>query len=265
MIQYNVFPGGKTRIVTFSYDDGDPRDGRLVELFDLYGVKGTFHLNSARFKNMDSYSLEDVRERYRGHEISCHTVNHGWTGLMSPQSVVNEIMEDRRFLEKLAGEPVIGLSYPNGSFNEPAIGALNACGIVYARTARSTGSFALPDNFMVWNPTCHHRDGLALAEKFVNDLDNPWTGQLFYMWGHSHELRTEEDWEKIEKIIDLLSNHEQIWYATNLEIWRYMTAQRALEISADETIFRNPTATDVCVRRGHQEIVTVPAGQTVTV
>lgn len=37
MIQYHVFPGGKKRIVTFSYDDGNPRDERLVEMFNKYG------------------------------------------------------------------------------------------------------------------------------------------------------------------------------------------------------------------------------------
>ena len=44
MIEYNVYPGGKRRIVTFSYDDGSETDARLIELFNKYGVKSTFHL-----------------------------------------------------------------------------------------------------------------------------------------------------------------------------------------------------------------------------
>ena len=46
MIQFHVYPGGKKRIVTFSYDDGHPNDVRRIELFDKYAVKGTFHLKS---------------------------------------------------------------------------------------------------------------------------------------------------------------------------------------------------------------------------
>ena len=44
MVQYNVFPEGKKRIVTFSYDDGH-RDEPLVALFNRYQVKATFHIN----------------------------------------------------------------------------------------------------------------------------------------------------------------------------------------------------------------------------
>ena len=39
-----TFPGGKTRVLTFSYDDGISQDMRLVQLFNLYGMKGTFNL-----------------------------------------------------------------------------------------------------------------------------------------------------------------------------------------------------------------------------
>ena len=49
MIQYHVFPGGKKRIVTFSYDDGHKNDERLIGLFNKYGVKGTFHLNGINY------------------------------------------------------------------------------------------------------------------------------------------------------------------------------------------------------------------------
>ena len=37
---------GKNKAVTFSYDDGVEQDRRLVELFNQYGVKATFNLNS---------------------------------------------------------------------------------------------------------------------------------------------------------------------------------------------------------------------------
>ena len=30
MIQFQIFPGGKRRAVTFSYDDGHPNDARLL-------------------------------------------------------------------------------------------------------------------------------------------------------------------------------------------------------------------------------------------
>ena len=40
------FPDWKAKAVTFSYDDGVLEDVKLVELFNQYGVKGTFNINS---------------------------------------------------------------------------------------------------------------------------------------------------------------------------------------------------------------------------
>ena len=37
---------GKMKALTFSYDDGTLQDRRLVEIFNKYGLKATFNLNS---------------------------------------------------------------------------------------------------------------------------------------------------------------------------------------------------------------------------
>ncbi len=37
---------GKKKAVTFSFDDGVTQDIRLLELFNRYGLKSTFNLNS---------------------------------------------------------------------------------------------------------------------------------------------------------------------------------------------------------------------------
>ena len=43
---YTCFPGGKHKVLTMSYDDGREEDYRLVEMFNKYGIKGTFNLNA---------------------------------------------------------------------------------------------------------------------------------------------------------------------------------------------------------------------------
>jgi peptidoglycan/xylan/chitin deacetylase (PgdA/CDA1 family) len=39
---------GKKKALTFSYDDGVLQDIRLIELFNKYGMKATFNLNSEK-------------------------------------------------------------------------------------------------------------------------------------------------------------------------------------------------------------------------
>ena len=263
MIQFHVYPGGKKRIVTFSYDDGDSKDARLIELFNVYGVKGTFHLNGINYRNATEAELEGLRERYTGHEISCHTLRHGYLTRMPLQSVISEVVEDRMILEKIAQRPVLGMSYPCDDYNEEVISALRACGIVYSRTGTDTNGFRQPDDFMRWCPTCHHKKALPICERFLEKLDSQWFSPLLYIWGHSHEFRTEEDWAYMEQILKMLAHNDKIWYATNLDIYIYMTAQRQLQISVDEKTFYNPTALDIWVERDKKEIICIPAGQTV--
>ena len=260
MIQFNVIPEGKKRIVTFSYDDGQ-NDEHLVALFNRYHIKATFHLNG---KDLSAEEVLAKRTLYAGHEISCHTTTHGWPARMPQQSVVGEVLSNRLLLEKIAQYPVVGMSYPSGSYNAAAIAAMEASGIVYARTVRNTMNFDLPDCFMEWHPTCHHKQALQLCDKFLENLDSQWCSPLFYIWGHAHEFRTEADWDVMAAILEKLAGNPKIWYATSYEIYRYITAQRALVISADETVFYNPSAIDVWVEKDKSQIIRIPAGTTIS-
>lgn len=262
MIEYHVFPKGKKRIVTFSYDDGHIEDERLVKLLNKYRVKATFHLNG---ENASEETKKMLRERYKGHEISCHTVNHGWQTGMPYQSVILETMENRKFLEGVAEYPVVGMSYPSGIYNEEVKTALKMCGIVYSRTIRDTMNFEFPYDFLEWHPTCHHKDALRLSEIFLSRVELRRKEPLFYIWGHSHEFKTEKDWIEMEMLLKRLSCNDKIWYASNIEIYQYMMAQRSLIISADENIFYNPSVIDVWVEKDRTEVICVPAGKCVSV
>ena len=263
MIQFHVFPGAVKRVVTFSYDDGSEKDARLIELFNRYGVKGTFHLNGNKYIGATDAEKQALRERYHGHEVACHTVTHGWPARMPVQSVVGETYEDRKILEGVFGYPVVGMSYPSGSFDEKSIAAMQACGILYSRTTKDTLYFPLPTDFMLWHPTAHHKKAQEPAERFLRELDSQWTHPLLYIWGHSHEFKTEQDWQAMETLVATVAGNDKIWYATNIEIYNYMTAQRMLQISADETMFYNSTALTLYVERDKKEIIEIPAGPTV--
>ena len=137
MIQYHIYPGGKRRIVTFSYDDGPASDERLIDIFNKYGVKGSFHIHGRRYINASKEELSHARAVYSGHEVSCHTLSHGWPARMPLQTVISETIEDRRLLESAFGCPVVGMSYPSGSYNREVTEVLRCCGIVYSRTTKS--------------------------------------------------------------------------------------------------------------------------------
>ena len=71
-----TYPGGKSKALTLSYDDGRDFDRKLVQIFNDHGLKGTFHLNAGMLNTEVKVSLEEIASLYEGHEISCHAFTH---------------------------------------------------------------------------------------------------------------------------------------------------------------------------------------------
>ncbi|MCC3355890.1 polysaccharide deacetylase family protein [Bacillus sp. REN16] len=240
-----AFPEGKHKVLTMSYDDGKAADRKLVEIFNQYGIKGTFHINSGLFGEGDRIPIEEVPKLYDGHEISTHTVTHPTIARSPKEQLIEEIIEDRKGLEKISGYTVRGLSYPNGSYNSLIKEMLPYLGIEYARTVNSTGHFSIPDDFLEWNPTCHHKHNLMeLAEDFVA-LHKKQYLYMLYVWGHSYEFDNDQNWDLIEGFCEFIGNRNDIWYATNIEIVDYFKAFRNLQFSADCSFVYNPNAISV--------------------
>jgi hypothetical protein len=227
--------------LTFSYDDGQVFDRRLVDILNKHGLRGSFHLNSGRLGEPGFVTMEEVSELYKGHEISVHGVQHLWLTQVPDDVAVQEIWEDRRALEALAGYPVRGMSYAFGDCSRETTQKLKGLGIEYARTVASTNSFKAPPDFLEWNPTCHHSANLQeLAEKFLG-LQDYMGLSVFYVWGHSFEFDREDNWEIIENFASMFAGMDNIWRATNIEICRYVKAARSLVSSVDGKMLHNPS------------------------
>ncbi len=246
-----VYPEGKRKALTFSYDDGQIYDRRLAELFRSHGMKGTFHLNSGNLgpgRDPKLYvGAEEVREVYAGHEVACHGVEHRDLLAGSRRQAVLEIQEDRRALEQITGDLVQGMSYAYGSYNQRVKEIAGMLGIKYSRTVQSTGNFFPPEDFMEWHPTCHHSENLQKLGKRFLGLSDFYELPLMYVWGHSYEFGNSGDWGVIEAFVDKMAGREEIWYASNMEIYTYLQAVRGQEFSADGNTIHNPFAVSVWV------------------
>lgn len=257
-----LYPEGCTKALTFSYDDGQIYDRRLVEIFNAYHVKATFHLNSGSLDRDGFVTAEEVPVLYQGHEVACHGVNHAYLTHLSAEELVNEVWNDRRALEKRTGYPVRGLSYPFGEYSKTIMQSLKALGIEYSRTVWNSSTFAWPGNFLEWRPTCHHSGGiLEKADLFLNPPEYARL-PLFYIWGHSFEFGQQSNWDLMERFCQKVSGRKEIWYATNLQIKRYISAIRSLIYNTEETLVYNPTAVTVWLESDGRTQKLMP-GQTV--
>jgi peptidoglycan/xylan/chitin deacetylase (PgdA/CDA1 family) len=260
-ILLDLFPGGKRKALTVSYDDGTKYDRRLCEIFNNYGIRGSFHLNSGFLGDARHITAEEIPVLYRGHEVSAHTAAHPTLTAVPRETIINEITGDRRALESACGYPVRGMSYPNGAFSESVIAALRSCGIEYSRTTISTGSFSLPADFMLWHPTCHHNEGIKeKLETFLTASRLP-PLPVFYVWGHSYEFNGQDNWQLIEEFSKKAGGRDDIWYATNIEIADYICAVRSLRFGAACDLVYNPTAVSVWIS-ADGEAVKIGPGET---
>lgn len=264
------FPEGRTRALTFSYDDGGRHDVRLVKILAAHGLRGTFNLNSGLFGIGTRLTAAAVADLYlpAGQEIACHMLNHCFPDKTSRERILYEIMEDRRRLEALTGGVVRGMAYPYGTYNDETLAALRAADIAYARTVISTRDFRLPTDWLQLTATCHHNDPElpALADRFlsadVTKSDHNRQAQLFYLWGHSSEFENNGNWQVIEDFAAKMSGNADIWYATNGEIYDYITAYHRLHYSLEGTRAYNPSALPVWIEHDKQ-LYCIPAGETV--
>ena len=82
------FPGGRSKVLTMSYDDGVEQDIRLIDIMTAHGLKGTFNINSGLYaKEGTVYAPGTIHRRMpksvidslyipKGMEVAVHGYTH---------------------------------------------------------------------------------------------------------------------------------------------------------------------------------------------
>jgi hypothetical protein len=223
-----IFPNNKMKAFTLSYDDGVEQDRRLVSIFNKYNLKCTFNLNSGIQSGSSRWERDGIKISrmniagldvlYKGHEIAVHSLTHPRLEDQNIETIRNEIIQDKLNLQNIFGYNITGMAYPFGTYDERVIQILRENEIKYSRTVQETENFELQTNLLELKPTCHHcnKNLMKLAEEFVNL--KPQEPSIFYVWGHSYEFDTDNNWDMIEEFCAYISNREDIFYGTNTEV-----------------------------------------------
>ena len=272
---YLRWPRGRGKAITLSYDDGVEQDRQLVALMKKHGFRGTFNLNYGKMppdgttyepgrihrpmplsECLKTFSDPDV-------EVAIHGLTHPFLERLTAPEVMHEIIEDRKGLEGAFGGVIRGMAYPYGTYSDQVVEVLRLCGVCYARTVEATQRFDIPKDWLRMPATCHHVHPrlMELADEF-DTLQVKKDPALFYLWGHSYEFERDNNWHVIEQFFIRLGGKDDIWYATNIEVYDYVKAYEALRFSADGCRVQNTTATDVWLGND-QGSICIPAGKTV--
>lgn len=238
-----LFPGGKTKAFNISYDDGVVQDVRFVKLLNQYGLKGTFNLNSKLLLTGFEWVHEcgmtikrlpesEIVAVYEGHEVASHTATHPMMEAMTPEAILEEMVSDRRTLEKIFGREVPGFALPFSYHDEKIYRCSKAAGFEYARISEENPDFSIPGDFYRWKGSMFHlRPELeACVEDFLSTDTELAICQII---GHSYDLDVADMWDRMEAILRKLSGREDIWSATHIEIVRYLRKMDQAVITKD--------------------------------
>jgi hypothetical protein len=244
-----------------------------------YHLIGTFHLNSNKLGtdiHFNYLSKEEVKDLFAGHEVSVHSANHPNLPDVSKNEVINEVVSDRKELERLVGYPVRGMAYPFGNTNDLVVSTIAELGIEYARTVGDSHHFDIPNDFLRWHPTIHQfvkayweanqpekdKQELTVFYKTIHDFLQTKELAVFDIWGHSWEMGSDQNkWNETEKFFKLLANNPSIYYAKQIDLVDYINAFRSLKYAIDKKTVTNNSSLNICLKV-NDKVYTVLAGST---
>ena len=264
MQKFMRFPMWKTKAMTLSYDDAVIFDERLVGIMQKYGLKGTFNVNGGMLdeKFYRRMGLEQAVKLYEnsGMEVAMHGLDHAFLQGSTGADILKEYYEDKLVLEKVFGKIMRGGAYAFGVYNDEIVGVLKTLGLSYFRTTETNDSFEIPKDWLRWRGTCRHaaENLFELLDKFLAakpDLHYNAKPLLFTLWGHSYEFEDNNNWDIIERFGEKVAESDDIWHATNAEIYDYTKAYESLIFSAAGDKVFNPSPVDIYLWANRRRVI----------
>ena len=245
-----LYPQGKAKAFSVSYDDGVLQDVRFVNLLNQYNLKGTFNLNSGLMENefewihetgciVKRLSKEKVLSLYDGHEVASHTLTHPFMQEKTENEIMKELETDKKNLEKLFGSKIKGFAVPFDYYSDLIESCIKKCDFEYARISEESLSFVPHKNSEInyhrWKATVFHLDASLeeLTEDFIQTDEEL---ALFQIAGHTYDFDTENMWDKIETLLKKISLQKDILPMTTIEIIDYLKAMEQVEITENHII-----------------------------
>lgn len=237
----------KQRVVTTSWDDGDPSDLRVANLLRSRGLLGTFYVPVNPYVGRNRLSDSDLRSLCSdGFEIGAHTVSHKDLSKLNGNELTKEVGDCKQILQQSLGKEVPMFCYPNGRYSAAVIRRVQEAGYKGARSTRMLSmsvdfpALEMPTTVQAFpHRTSAYVRNLGRAKNipglvqylmklrrferwvdlgkhlFDEVLKN---GGIWHLYGHSWELEELGIWNYLSEMFDYVSGREGVTYATNGQV-----------------------------------------------
>lgn len=229
-----------TTYVTTSWDDGHELDLALASELAVHGLPGTFYVaplcrGIPAQKRLTNSALLELADSF---EIGGHTLTHPHLSRITPVEARREILDGKVALEDRIGRPVTSFCYPYGDYGKEHPDIVRGVGFTLARTVERFCTRE-PDDLFQMGTTVHaYRhlvDGPQIARRArsFRSAAGMWrnwerlgrrmfeetcvNGGVFHLWGHSWEVDDNDDWLRLRRICDEISDSDAS-FVTNAEL-----------------------------------------------
>ena len=200
----------------FSIDDGTIYDEKVLQILNKFKFKATFNLNSGLGdyvwykddKEVRRFVLKDVKDLYKGHEVASHSFTHPHLTEVPDKYVYLEAYEDICNLEEIFQRKVTTFAFPFHDYDERCINIIKRIkNINLIRLSIFDDTFQLPsDPYHVKMTTSRIHDALERIQDFQNDEN----AKLFVCVFHSYDVEFDDEYNKLEKLCDILKKDKNI-------------------------------------------------------
>lgn len=241
-------------IFTTSWDDGSVYDYKLLKLLKPLGIKGTLYIpKQSKHRSLNNNDVKILSDYF---EIGSHGLSHTDLTTLSKVNAEIEILNSKRYLERIIGKKCSIFGYPYGIFNDKTKEIVRNNGYVGARIVNQDfceGSilddFHLPTTIQVCKHTKNITSKLnikpsnqnSLSSKFMKNIQiftlsenneyswfeiaeyifNEVKNQdgVFHIWGHSWEIEEQNLWGELEAFFKLIKKTKDLKFFTNSELF----------------------------------------------
>lgn len=153
---------GDQNLVAITFDDGFADNHKeMFPLLEAADAKATIFY-ATRHKGINRFCREAAREMANSGrvELGSHTMHHLNLNTLPLKAAQQEIVDSKREIEDICGQPCISFAYPFGRYNAKHVEMLSRAGYQFAVTTKKR--------------ICHwrHTDPLQIPRLSMNGTDN---------------------------------------------------------------------------------------------
>jgi peptidoglycan/xylan/chitin deacetylase (PgdA/CDA1 family) len=239
------------RIVTTSWDDGDPLDLKVAELLRARGLPGTIYFPFRGHHGRQTLSPDHVRSMVsEGFEVGGHGISHRVLPPLRSEAIAQEVGTCKNRLEDILGQQVRMFCYPKGRLNGSIVRHVKDAGYQGARTTRMLkrsldfDPFRMPTTVAAYpNLRQMYAKNLIKGRNTRGLLDyvshfiraDSWVsmgkvlfdrvlkeGGVWHLYGHSWQIEEMGLWDDLKEMLDYVCGRAGVHYVTNAEVLTFL-------------------------------------------